>query len=147
MTDTHILYVTANSDQGFTSRAALPAAKVRAGQYVWITATAPDATASAAAAKPSRIVNVRRVTDVGPINPFTLAGEQSVAAALPPGVGALMACAWRQAHMTLQCAALTGEQPSGWHACFLPTSIHFARLEWHPPVPADQQRVLLYLEH
>ena len=83
MTDTHILYVTANPDQGFASRAALPAAEVRTGQYVWITATAPGATASAAAARPSSIVNVRRVTDVGLINPFTLAGEQSAAAASP----------------------------------------------------------------
>lgn len=81
LTDTHILYMSATPKQSFSSRAALPAAKVRVGQYVWVTATTFDAAAASAAAEPSRIVNVRRVMDVGLVNPFTLHGESSAATA------------------------------------------------------------------
>jgi Hint module len=78
LTDNHILYVADVPGQSFADRAALPAAGARAGQYVWVAGATSGASGAAADAAPSRITGVRRVADVGLVNPFTLRGE------LPP---------------------------------------------------------------
>ena len=80
MTHTHYMYIATAPGQPFTSRTAPPAAQIRAGQYVWV---AGASTASAAVSALSRVTSVRRVMDVGLVNPFTLRGKHSAEHAGP----------------------------------------------------------------
>lgn len=71
LTPDHYLYVADGTGEHFASRKPVSASKLKSGQHVWLSASPAG---GVAAVKASRIVSVRRVTDEGLINPFTMHG-------------------------------------------------------------------------